>query len=559
MLAAFLPLVYLGIPAARGALGIARNDDWTYYRSLFTLVETGQFQADPFARASMVGQLVVAAPLVQVFGHNIALLQVMGALAATLAAVVLHLVARRFLGWFPATVVTLTFALSPVLAAIAATFMTDLGSLILQILAVSAGAVALRGRRLRWGWWLLAAVLGLWAFTIREYAVAAVVALGVAALWTRWRSDPPRIVVGAIAVMLAAFGLCIAFFLWRTGLPNAGVPGRVAQGDPLFIAVQVVRAFFSLSLFVAPAAALAGGRAWAFGRRHTLAAVLLTLAVAALWWWAKFDTQGLLLVNYVSVLGPYAETLAGPPPIVFDLDAWLAVEVVSGLSALVVSLTAASALSVGLARGRSALGGGRLDHATTTLGHRTAVVCGIHGAMVLLVTVSATVATDAPMFDRYLVAAVPGVSAALAYCGRGAAAWAPAARGVLRAVAVAVTCGHLVLALAIADAAATLDGAKWELGRRTVAAGVPAVEVDAGYEWWGMHQAGAITGNHFVVDDEVSLWTSLFDDPRVCARGQYWTPDVPAEEIIAEVSATTWFGFTHRLVARDRQGAELCP
>ena len=71
-------------PAARGAIGVARNDHWDFSRSLFSSVESGHLVVDPWTSAMLCGHLIWAWPVVEGLGESRAALQVATALIGLL-------------------------------------------------------------------------------------------------------------------------------------------------------------------------------------------------------------------------------------------------------------------------------------------------------------------------------------------------------------------------------------------------------------------------------------------------------------------------------------------
>lgn len=305
-------------------------------------------------------------------------------------------------------------------------------------------------------------------------------------------------------------------------------------------------------------AVLASGRALAFARRVPLVAIAVAGLVTGLLVWAKTLPAGTFLANFIRVTGPYSETLFGPLPVVYPLPWWVVLEVASAVGVALITLVALSSLAVAGRRVAGLVRGTRPDADVTTPAHRTAVLLGLDGAMVLLVTTAVSVVTDAPIFDRYLLAALPGIAGALAYAARGTRWRTVAGRWIAGATAVA-TLALVTLGLSLSDTAATFDGAKWRLASAVEAAGHPAHEIDGGYEWWGFHNPAPITGRGFGGQYGESLWIKLFADARACVRSEYSSPAAETAGIVAEVRATTWHGFTYHLVAVPQEGTHYCP
>ena len=95
--AALTSTLYVLLAAWHGALGVARNDDWVYYRSAFRLAQDGSFSADPWADVMLVGHVVLAQPIVAVFGSSPAALQVMVSVLGAVGLTATYLMVRSFL------------------------------------------------------------------------------------------------------------------------------------------------------------------------------------------------------------------------------------------------------------------------------------------------------------------------------------------------------------------------------------------------------------------------------------------------------------------------------
>src|SRR3954447_2016272 len=69
-------VVPLGIAWHFGALGIPRNDDWSYALSAFRLADSGRFDGNGLPSMNLVGQLVLSRPTLWLFGHRFTALQI---------------------------------------------------------------------------------------------------------------------------------------------------------------------------------------------------------------------------------------------------------------------------------------------------------------------------------------------------------------------------------------------------------------------------------------------------------------------------------------------------
>ena len=69
----------VAIAAHYGALEIPRSDDWSYLLTLFNWVDGGKLDFNGWVSMTLVGQLVIAAPLVLVVGRSITAVHVLSA------------------------------------------------------------------------------------------------------------------------------------------------------------------------------------------------------------------------------------------------------------------------------------------------------------------------------------------------------------------------------------------------------------------------------------------------------------------------------------------------
>jgi hypothetical protein len=351
--------LYVVSAAVHGALGVARNDDWVYYRLAFEFFHTGRLEVDPYTSTLLVGQIIAAQPVIAVFGDAIAPLQIAVALlsAVTLAATYLFL--RHFLPviWALASVACL--AVGPLWGGLSVSFMSEVPALALQVLSLCAAVPALRGPRLRWGWLVWSLVLSLLAFSVREYALAAPAAILFTAYrvhgpggapWRR-RDDPQvrRVLLGLVAAGIVWCAAAAALVMWRGTLvtePRA-LSAQIELGQRVaYVAVGLLTTT-GFMLFPVALAVWRGG-AWRRLRRWwPLLVALIVLFVVT----ARVLKYPLLLGNYLRLGGSYSGTLMGSAPRVFSEQVWWCIEVVANVSTALL-LTFAVIQTVDLLRRR---------------------------------------------------------------------------------------------------------------------------------------------------------------------------------------------------------------
>ena len=107
-----------------------------------------------------------------------------------------------------------------------------------------------------------------------------------------------------------------------------------------------------------------------------------------------------------------------------------------------------------------------------------------------------------------------------------------------------------VLGFVLTDAAATLDGAKWQLARRVERSGYAPATIDGGYEWFGYHQADS--PQLPVRNGTATFWQGLFTPRHVCALVRFdgggdGAGESRAPEVIATIDVDGLLGPHYRL------------
>src|SRR5262252_8065646 len=202
------------------------NDDWQYARASRLFVETGKIRIDTPIAPALVGQMLMAYPVIRLLGMNHAYLRV---LTWLMAAVVL-LCVDRLLAIAGATPHRRIFALvllilNPLFLYFSNTFMTEVYGFAPALLAA---VVYFESRRRGNGGmrrWIAVAFLSIFAFWTRQFAAAVFPTIVVTWFVTDSRKNWRPVLVSSFV-----FGLGIAgYFGWVRLSGNFGF----AFGDPL--------------------------------------------------------------------------------------------------------------------------------------------------------------------------------------------------------------------------------------------------------------------------------------------------------------------------------------
>ena len=494
-----------------GAYGAARNDDWSYSRVAFDFADNHRFHVDGWIQTILVGHTLLAWPIIAVAGKSLAALQLLGLGAAIAGTVFCYALLRRCLTPAWSAIACLTLVLGPVFASLAMSYMTDT-----TVVRGPGCDVALR-RAARWkldprhgrGGCLLRpppASSHSPSASTRSVAFPAVAFVALARSWPN-RAERARITTIAIGY------ICLAVLLlaWRRTLPNTVLPALDLQPGPEDLRA-LARFAVTLGLFVSPVAFAispirAVSAAWRSNRLFAVAA--LALAAACL-----FGSKASFIGNYVTERGSYPNTTIVQGPLAVIPSPVYSFARAFGAYALCIALLVlARALALGIEHVRS----GHAWHALGTTA-RIAPIPTLLAAFTTSLTVvylAVIALTTGTFFDRYLIPLVPYVAALLILAGlRDRLFWRVSLRAG-RAAAAAALVAYATIGLVYVDAAATIDGAKWRTAERLVSIGFRPATIDAGYEWFGLHQPDDIAPGweHRKGD----LATRLFSPRPVCA------------------------------------------
>jgi hypothetical protein len=505
-LAAVLASIALawGLAAASHTAGVPRTDDWAWGRVALDLHRTGHIHLVGWGPMTMLGLVVWAQPWLAVLGPHVWVLDLSASVLVAAGLLAAWRLARLLAGPRGATVVVATLAIAPGFLRDAASFMTDgpafaVGTLSLLAGVEAAGAVGRRRAALE----AACVGCGFWAFSMRELAVAAPLAVLVA----RWWSEPARRrMVGAELVGLLA--ACLGFWAWRASLPG-GQPygGR----PPVFtIAAALVGVVFTTSLLLLPVLAATAPSWWRARHRAARLAgmgVALALAVVPIAYEPRSWSH-----RYQWLTGDYLDPrgingtklLLGSRPRVVPAGAWAVVELAAVIAGAVVLGLLAEALAVrwrhrGAPPPTGAVGARAVAASLVLSGGAIAVAIAHNGAV----------------YDRYLWPMVLAGAVLVARAFPVLPLWRwHAAAAQVALVAVTAFAGVSLLVTLNSDA---FDGARWRLDGEVARGGVPAASVDGGFEWVGWHASGTADANA-VGDGARPYWVAMVGEPAACVE-----------------------------------------
>jgi 4-amino-4-deoxy-L-arabinose transferase-like glycosyltransferase len=276
-------LVPVAIAWHFGALGVPKNDDWSYALSAFRFAHSGALNGNNWAAMSLVGQLILAAPIVWVFGYSITALQLEVVILGVVGLLAIFDLAKHVISPKRALFVTLMVALGPMWTSLSVSFMTDVPAFSLAMVSLALGArgVDQDGVKANFFWSSLA--VGFVAFTVREYAIVAPLAVILSAMLVERRSRPGLVRAGF--TLLGVLILAVVFLRWRGSLPGfqSLTPLRPHLSSIKATASEGLQSAVLVGLLVAPAVFLAGPwrlltKSWNRAPRATVGAVIVSAA-----------------------------------------------------------------------------------------------------------------------------------------------------------------------------------------------------------------------------------------------------------------------------------------
>ena len=515
-----------------GAVGIARSDDWSYLLTQFDFAESDSFVLNNWAVTMLIGQTIAAAPVVAIFGQSIAALQGFVAVLSFLALVAAYLAIRTAASSRLALFAVGILAVSPVFGPSVVSFMTDVPALLFLSLSLLAGIHAVGGSQPRWFYLGLSGILGLVAFTFRDYAIISFVTVVMVGIF---RVKDSRSRLWLVAALAAVGGAAVILYAWRHSLPD----DLRLDGWPVDFSVQLVaRGLLTVSLLAAPAlAAIAWWRLKQPGQRISILHVVFVLLIAA----AATVVAGFELLG--NVIHPYGSTwlLSGSGIRLWPL--WVNRAIVAlAVVCFALAVYLAWWLVAGIARPRISAGRGWMRREPAQ------AVIVIFPLLLLLAHCLATITLGTWFIDRYFILLLPFLAAALLIAGQERGVLVGRRLTVIPAVVLLI---YTAWGLHVVDFDARFDGSRWQIGEDLVASGYAPQDIDAGMQWVSYHVSEIGLGAQQVpTRPGRPWWTERYPDQRVCAtvvavdREQ----DVPVDALDVR-SVESLFGIDYFLVA----------
>ena len=504
-LGAAIPLL---IAQSAGALKIPRSDDWSYLTTLFRWVDGDGLNFNNWVSMTLVGQLVLAAPVAVLARHSIGAVHVATALIGAVGLIALYYVGVRVTQRRSAALlVAVTMTLSPLWVAMAPTFMSDIPSFTLQMLMTAAGVKGLLTKSRRIPWLIATVALGVAGCSIRQFAIVPLIAVLLAFAVVAKRDGDRALMRATIASGLIAFVAIGVLMFWWASIPDPlkGAPMHPTLGSLREAAARGIGYLRLCGLLLLPVLAYVGPirvvkRSWrASALTTTLVATLTTTALILA---AATLGEDAFVGNYIHPRGVLADdVLVGTRPFLIARPAWLALVILGSLGAVVIMLCAVP----GYMRAKSRV----LSRNNEMRARREAPdPIAVFFGLTLLGLFAAYVSTDAlqinrfPIFDRYVITGLPLVALLILrdMSLRGSQEELVTGRAPGREPGRALAIiSSLVLLASLGTIwgvdSARYDATRWQVSKDAVAKGFNPLHIDGGFEWvaWHLGRAAVIT------------------------------------------------------------------
>ena len=493
-----LGIISLAVPLivahSYGALGIPRGDDWSYLETLFRFVHHGTLDGNSWVSMTLVGQLVVTAPVVGAFGDSITAVQIAVAVVGFGGLVATMSLGARLVGTARGAVVVLALGSSPLWGPLAVSYMTDIPAFAATMVALAMARRALASERISRPLQGASLASGVFAFSIRQYAIVAVVMIGVTAIWSSADQSARRARAQLTAMLAVALFACAAIYVGWSQIPHLKtyVPA-LPDGHTMSVTVIKGGGFFRLAgLILAPVVVLADPvaivrRAWRTSKVGVLAIVPgLGVVLAAL----SVRVPGQQFVgNYVDANGALSsDALLGHRPDLFPTGVYPLLVMIAIASALLIALSVIPPTAELVARAR------RRDLAVKD----RIITCLILTVGGYLLAYAFAMLTGVSVYDRYALPVIPLIGILLLH-GADSGGTAPRS-SVLRRGGVAVALiGVALVGLVSTIDSVSFDGTRWKVATAATHRGYARRQINGGFEWVnfyrGAHRPRIVVGD----------------------------------------------------------------
>lgn len=472
-----LASVGIALAALRSSFAIPKDDDWSYLAVTLEWAERGHLTLNGWVHMMFVSQGALGTAIINTIGPSVWVLNILVVLTGIGGLFVVYWLSRNLLSQGFSLLVVAVAGLSPLWLRLSVSYMTDVPAWALAGLSLALGVYACR--RSSCLWLTLAAVMGLLALGVREYAAVPLVSL---LIWVLLRTYPRCFKRWALILLLLVSLLGVIAFFWRQTLPGSIATTPASPLEAVHLACSLV---LTCALLMAPYLFLGLILVWPLKanlfhlfRKYwvgTFVGLFLGLGVAA--------ASSMRLVG--NVIHPYGSswTSVGDGVRSIPLGGFRAVTLLA-----VVSLVLMLAFTGMILQRWATTKPGKLLERPRSSSSLVGLYIFISVALMAVYFVAILV-VGAPAFDRYLLLIVPLFGIVVLWSAtrcmqQTASRWQKSA-----VASLLVVTGFF--GIVITDGLNQVDGLRWQVASTLVQDGVPAYKIDGGDAWFRFHQKDA--------------------------------------------------------------------
>ena len=479
-----------------GSLSIPHNDSWAHSRIAESLAENHVIQLVGFNRSSLIGMIILAA----IFGGTPLAGSFVSLICAFASLYWVYMMTRRYASRFWSTIAVSLLACYPGFFLLSTSFMSDI-----PMLAGILGCLyfALKYLDNPTYLYLLASLfIGFWGITVREQAVAAVAAVVVVLVTT------PVTRKQGIWYALISLAFIVSFEFWRRSLALDDPPqvdigvGYGIKSGLMFIIL--------LACFMSPLIA-----ANLIHKKYSFKvyALMAVLSMPFIFLLLRMQ-EGVLLGNYIATHGAYAGDILGNRP---------------GVPALSLLFFATCG---------ALCAGPLLILMFENLGKKFRLLI-LFSCFYIAGTIVQSVSGQG-IFDRYMIPVVACLVPVLASnLGSGLK--------FSKLISVIFIAGTFSISSLIFLEASASDGSVWKTAEKFVAQGYNPKEIDAGWNWVGLHSDQAV-GSRVPPENALGSFQH-FSDSRQCLVLGFEGANLP--EHVATYKTFGYFGPERNIFAKN--------
>jgi len=323
-LCVILPLIISNII---GSGNIPRVDDWVYSYSSLSFYSNHHFIFKGGSSAILVGQILYSQIFLKFLGPHMWALNLSTCVLSTAGLVGSYYIAKQYLSSSYAKICIFLLIMFPGFSWSTSTFMTDSPAFSASMVCIGVAIYSMKNKgMIKWLAVLFSLVIGTFAFSIRQFAIAAPLAV----LWAMFSKakKSEKFLVALIALLEIA--VCAYLYFWWLKFP------QIYKHPVLFRPTQSIGseilAFTTISFFLMPLLILYINKDLFMVRLRKINFVVVAVSICCYAW---YKTGGVFLGDYFYRHGLESSLITGIRPNIFPDVIWYLFCVCGILSSLI--------------------------------------------------------------------------------------------------------------------------------------------------------------------------------------------------------------------------------